>query len=175
MPAISPRRRSSGAATVAAITEGSAPGRVALTRIEGKSTLGTDATGRNSYATTPIRNSPIESSVVPTGRRMNGSEIDAIIVSLLSLHTLGRASDRRLRRVRSDRRQRPLQPPVHAVKRKIDHRRRVERQQLAEQQAADDRYSQRKAQLGAGATFDRERQRTEKRRKRRHHDRAETQ
>ena len=37
-----------GAATVAAITEGSAPGRVAETLIEGKSTLGTAATGRNS-------------------------------------------------------------------------------------------------------------------------------
>ena len=48
MPEISPSRRSSGAATVEAMTEGSAPGRVALTRIEGKSTLGTEATGRNS-------------------------------------------------------------------------------------------------------------------------------
>ena len=48
IPAISPRRRSSGAATVAAITDGSAPGREAETRIEGKSTLGTEATGRNS-------------------------------------------------------------------------------------------------------------------------------
>ncbi len=48
MPAIWPSLRSSGAATVAAITEGSAPGRVACTRIEGKSTFGTDATGRNS-------------------------------------------------------------------------------------------------------------------------------
>ena len=47
MPAISPSRRSSGAATVAAIMEGSAPGRVAETLIEGKSTLGTAATGRN--------------------------------------------------------------------------------------------------------------------------------
>src|SRR4051812_3079774 len=40
-PAISPSRRSRGAATVAAITDGSAPGRVAVTLIEGKSTLGT--------------------------------------------------------------------------------------------------------------------------------------
>jgi hypothetical protein len=47
-PAISPSRRSRGAATVAAITDGSAPGRVAATRIEGKSTFGTGATGRNS-------------------------------------------------------------------------------------------------------------------------------
>src|SRR5689334_830902 len=46
-PAISPSRRSSGAATVAAITEGSAPGRFAETEIEGKSTFGTGATGRN--------------------------------------------------------------------------------------------------------------------------------
>jgi hypothetical protein len=45
-PAIWPSRRSSGAATVAAMTEGSAPGRVAETRIIGKSTLGTDETGR---------------------------------------------------------------------------------------------------------------------------------
>ena len=47
MPAISPSRRSSGAATVAAMTEGSAPGRDAETRIDGKSTLGTAATGKN--------------------------------------------------------------------------------------------------------------------------------
>src|SRR5882757_4362255 len=46
IPAITPSRRSSGAATVAAITEGSAPGRVAETRIIGKSTLGTAETGR---------------------------------------------------------------------------------------------------------------------------------
>jgi hypothetical protein len=48
MPAIWPSRRYSGAATVEAMTEGSAPGRLAETRIIGKSTLGTDATGRNS-------------------------------------------------------------------------------------------------------------------------------
>src|ERR1700712_4286221 len=46
MPAIWPRRRSRGAATVPAITVGSAPGRVAETRIIGKSTFGTAATGR---------------------------------------------------------------------------------------------------------------------------------
>src|SRR3954470_5349250 len=45
-PAIWPSRRSRGAATVEAMTEGSAPGRVADTRIIGKSTLGTDETGR---------------------------------------------------------------------------------------------------------------------------------
>ena len=46
IPAIWPSRRSRGAATVDAMTEGSAPGRVAETRIIGKSTLGTDETGR---------------------------------------------------------------------------------------------------------------------------------
>src|SRR3569623_3406153 len=45
-PAISPSLRSSGAATVEAITDGSAPGREAETRIIGKSTFGTLATGR---------------------------------------------------------------------------------------------------------------------------------
>ena len=46
-PEISPSRRSSGAATVAAITAGAAPGRDALTLMTGKSTLGIAATGRN--------------------------------------------------------------------------------------------------------------------------------
>ncbi len=47
-PAMLPSRRSNGAATVAAIVSGSAPGRLADTRIVGKSTDGTLATGRNS-------------------------------------------------------------------------------------------------------------------------------
>ena len=46
-PAISPSRRSSGAATVAAMVLGSAPGRLALTLMVGNSTLGMLATGRN--------------------------------------------------------------------------------------------------------------------------------
>ena len=45
-PAISPSRRSSGAATVAAMVSGSAPGRLAETRMVGKSTVGMLATGR---------------------------------------------------------------------------------------------------------------------------------
>ncbi|MGY4376045.1 hypothetical protein ACVWZ3_003684 [Bradyrhizobium sp. i1.3.6] len=48
MPAISPSRRSNGEATVAAMTDGSAPGRLADTKMAGKSTFGTEATGRNS-------------------------------------------------------------------------------------------------------------------------------
>ena len=46
-PAISPRRRSSGAATLAAMVLGSAPGRLAETRMVGKSTVGRLATARN--------------------------------------------------------------------------------------------------------------------------------
>ena len=45
-PGISPRRRSSGAATVAAMVSGSAPGRLAVTLMVGKSTVGMLATGR---------------------------------------------------------------------------------------------------------------------------------
>jgi len=45
-PEISPRRRSIGAATVAAMIFGSAPGRLAVTLMVGNSTLGRLATGR---------------------------------------------------------------------------------------------------------------------------------
>ncbi len=46
-PGISPSRRSSGAATVAAMVSGSAPGRLAVTLMVGNSTVGMLATGRN--------------------------------------------------------------------------------------------------------------------------------
>ena len=45
-PAISPSRRSSGAATVAAMVSGSAPGRLAVTWMVANSTEGRLATGR---------------------------------------------------------------------------------------------------------------------------------
>ena len=115
----------------------------------------------------PIRKSPIASSVVPTGLRMKGSEIDAIT-----------ASPRWRRRPaarRSGLRHRLLDFAVEPVERQIDHRRRVERQQLAQQQAADDGNAERETQLGAGAAFDRQRQRAEQRGQCRHHDRAEAQ
>jgi hypothetical protein len=46
-PAISPRRRSSGAAMVAAMVSGSAPGRLAVTLMVANSTEGRLATGKN--------------------------------------------------------------------------------------------------------------------------------
>ena len=45
-PEIDPSARSSGAATLAAIVAGSAPGRLALTMIAGTSTFGMLATGK---------------------------------------------------------------------------------------------------------------------------------
>ena len=45
-PAMAPSARSSGAATLAAIVSGSAPGRLAVTRMVGKSTEGRLATGK---------------------------------------------------------------------------------------------------------------------------------
>ena len=71
-PAIVARCRSSGAATVAAMIAGSAPGRLAETRMVGNSTFGMLATGRKRYATIPTSKRPSASSVVPTGRMMNG-------------------------------------------------------------------------------------------------------
>ena len=71
-PAMVPRLRSSGAATVAAMMAGSAPGRLAVTRMVGSSTFGMLATGRKRYATIPTSNRPMASNVVPTGRMMNG-------------------------------------------------------------------------------------------------------
>ena len=44
-PAIAPRRRSSGAETLDAMVSGSAPGRLAETRMVAKSTVGMLATG----------------------------------------------------------------------------------------------------------------------------------
>ena len=73
---------------------------------------------------------------------------------------------------RRDERLRPDQPPLEALHQQIDHRRGVEREQLAQQQAADDGDAERVAQLRAGAAFERERHGAEQRGQRRHHDRA---
>ena len=73
-PGISPRRRSSGAATEAAMVSGSAPGRPAKTTTVGMSTLGSGATGRKRTPTMPVMSRPRASRVVATGRRMKGAE-----------------------------------------------------------------------------------------------------
>jgi hypothetical protein len=61
------------------------------------------------------------------------------------------------------------------VEGQIHHGRRVERQELREEQPTDDRDPQRPPQLRAGAGAQRQRQTTEKRRQRGHQDRSEAQ
>src|SRR5262249_25912617 len=73
-PAMRPNCRSSGVATDVAIVSGLAPGKFAWTEIVGKSTCGSDDTGRSGEASPPARNRPIVRSVVATGRRMKGEE-----------------------------------------------------------------------------------------------------
>src|SRR5215468_10027506 len=73
-PAIRPNRRSSGIATAVAIVVGLAPGRLALTLIVGKSTLGSGDTGSWVNAAAPASKSAAASSQVALGRRMNGAD-----------------------------------------------------------------------------------------------------
>ena len=74
-PAIWPRWRSSGLATLVATVSGLAPGNCALTEMVGKSTCGSGATGNFANASTPAKAMPSVSSVVATGRAMNDAEI----------------------------------------------------------------------------------------------------
>ena len=73
----------------------------------------------------------------------------------------------------------PPKPAAHGaaepVEAEIDDRRREQGQQLAQDQAADDRHPERMAQLRAGAAAEHQRQCAEHRRDRRHHDRPEAQ
>ena len=74
MPAIVENCFSSGVATADAIVSGLAPGRLALTVIVGKSTVGRSLTGSRRYAVMPKKRIPVITSTVVTGRRMNSSE-----------------------------------------------------------------------------------------------------
>ena len=65
---------SSGVATDEAIVDGLAPGRLALTWIVGKSTLGRSLTGSRRKPKTPNSKIAAMTSVVITGRRMKISE-----------------------------------------------------------------------------------------------------
>jgi hypothetical protein len=71
-PAMRPNARSSGVATVAAITSGLAPGNDALTDTTGKSTCGSGETGSSPKHTMPANATPTVSSVVATGRWTKG-------------------------------------------------------------------------------------------------------
>ena len=74
-PAIWPRWRSSGLATLVATVSGLAPGNCALTEMVGKSTCGSGATGNLANASAPAKAMPSVSSVVATGREMKGAEM----------------------------------------------------------------------------------------------------
>ena len=73
-PAVRPRARSSGVATVAAMVSGLAPGMEARTTTTGRSTSGSGATGSRRKAMIPASAMARVSSVVATGRRMKGAE-----------------------------------------------------------------------------------------------------
>src|ERR1700729_2782265 len=73
-PAIRPNSRSSGVATEEAMISGLAPGSEADTEIVGKSTCGKGETGSILNATAPASASAAVSSVVATGRWMNGDD-----------------------------------------------------------------------------------------------------
>ena len=63
-----------------------------------------------------------------------------------------------------------LRPPPQPVDQEVNHRRRVQRQYLRHEQAADDGDAERPAQFGAGARGDHQRDAREQRRHRRHQD-----
>src|SRR5439155_7679186 len=164
--AMTPRWRSSGVATVVAIVSGLAPGIWANTEIVGKSTCGSGATGSLKNANIPASASPIVSRVVATGRSMNGVDrFTAYSRQGPSRRALGveHASEALPHR------------PAEAVEIEVDDRRREQRQQLAQNETADDRDAKRMAQFRSGAGPEHQRQGAEHRRHRRHHDRAETQ
>jgi hypothetical protein len=62
-------------ATADAMVWGSAPGKPAPTPMTGKSTLGSEATGRKLKARIPDSSKAAANSDVPIGRRINGAEI----------------------------------------------------------------------------------------------------
>jgi hypothetical protein len=62
-------------ATAEAMVCGSAPGSDAPTLITGKSTRGSEATGKELKARIPDSSKAAASSDVPIGRRINGAEI----------------------------------------------------------------------------------------------------
>src|ERR1700726_3049271 len=74
-PAMWPNWRSRGVATEEAMISALPPGRLALTEMVGKSTWGRGETGKTVYAMAPANAIPTVISVVPTGRRMNVSEM----------------------------------------------------------------------------------------------------
>src|SRR6266478_4085526 len=164
MPAMRPNCRSSGVATAEAIVSGLAPGKPADTEITGNSTCGSGATGRNLNANAPESSSAAASNEVPTGRLMKGAEIFMTSVPCgLGCRFLHRIADL----VASESLRQPVKPQIHDWGC-------IEREQLAEEQSADNRDSERMAQFRPRAAAKRQRQSAEQCGHGGHHDRAET-
>ena len=127
-PAMRPNWRSSGVATDDAMVSGLAPGSPALTESSGTPPAAA-AKRAGTVGDAPARAMATVRSVVADGRSMKGAE--RLMPSRDGLADGALRGDA----VRQ------------AVEREVDHRRRVEGQDLAEEQAADDRDAQRTAQL----------------------------
>jgi hypothetical protein len=74
-PAMVEKFFSSGVATEDAMVSGLAPGRLALTVMVGKSTVGRSLTGSDLYPMMPNIKIPIMTRVVVTGLRMKSAEM----------------------------------------------------------------------------------------------------
>src|SRR5262249_21502173 len=135
---------SSGVATAAAITSGLAPGRLALTKMVGKSTSGSADTGKSVYASPPASVIATSSSEVRIGRLMNGVE-RLMRLCRQRAGLLGAAQ--------------PGEPRRDAPEEEIDDGRREQRQHLADEQPADDADAERLAQLRSHAAADSQRHR----------------
>src|SRR6185312_4835627 len=112
----------------------------------GKSTCGRGETGRSRKAMPPASAIATVSSEVATGRRMKGSD-RLIAVALRRLRQRlvpGRATGAPA-----------LEPRDEAGELEVDHRRRVQGEELAHEQSADDGDAQRPPQLAAGARAER--------------------
>src|SRR5713226_3712625 len=163
-PAMRPNCRSRGVATAEAIVSGLAPGKPAETEMTGNSTCGSGATGRKLKANTPESSSAAASSEVPTGRLIKGAEIFMTSVSGgLGSRILHRIADL----VAGESLGQPVKPQIHDWGC-------VESEQLAYEQSADNRDSERVAQFGARAATEGERQSGEQCGHGGHHDRTET-
>src|SRR5437868_6384720 len=133
-PAMRPSARSSGVATVAAITSGLAPGNDAVTDTTGKSTWGSGETGSSPNDTIPASATPTVSSVVATGRFTKG---------WVMFTTSGPRSEirgsRRFFWLRLPSYRGPRTSLLHssrgAIEIKVDHRRGEDREQLREDEA----------------------------------------
>ncbi len=146
------------------MVSGLAPGRPAETEMVGNSTCGSGETGRKKYATAPASAMAMVSSVVPTGRWMKGEEM------LMRPPAAPSAAPPQPRQLCDAGR-----TAAPGGRKEVDDRRRVQRQDLAEDQPADHGDAQRPAQFRPDAGAQRQRDAAEQRRHGGHHDRPEPQ